>query len=436
LYPGTRKSDFVQPGKERQMDIREEMRQVADRAREASRKLSRISTEVKNRALMDMAEQLLQQSSHLMQENKKDVTFAVKSGLASAMIDRLTLKESTIQDMATGIREVAALSDPVGKVTSMWRRPNGLMVGRMRIPLGVIGIIYESRPNVTADAAALCLKSGNAVILRGGSEAIYSNIAIGRLLQDVLKKHSLPEAAIQVVETTEREAVYELLQLEEYIDLIIPRGGEDLIRAVVRQSRIPVIKHYKGVCHVFVDADADLDMAANICINGKTQRPGVCNALETLLVHRDAAPRFLPEIARQLREKGVELRCCEKTRVFIPDADKAEEDDWYREYLDLILAIRVVDDMDEAMDHIARYGSLHTEAIVTKDYANAQRFLSEVNSSTVLVNASTRFSDGFQLGLGAEIGISTTKLHAYGPMGLEELTTTKFIIYGNGQVRV
>ncbi len=417
------------------MDIGDEMRQVADRAREASRKLSRISTEIKNRALTEMSEQLLQQSGYLIQENKKDVDFALKSGLSPAMIDRLTLKESTIRDMANGIKEVTALPDPVGKVTSMWRRPNGLMVGRMRIPLGVIGIIYESRPNVTADAAALCLKSGNAVILRGGSEAIYSNIAIGRLLQDALRKCDIPEAAIQVVETTDREAVYELLQLEEYIDLIIPRGGEDLIRAVVRQSRIPVIKHYKGVCHVFVDADADLDMAAKIVINGKTQRPGVCNALETLLVHREAAPRFLPEMARQLREQGVVLRGCEKTCGLVPDAEAATEDDWYMEYLDLILAIRVVDSIDEAMDHIARYGSLHTESIVTSDYANAQRFLNEVNSSTVLVNASTRFSDGFQLGLGAEIGISTTKLHAYGPMGLEELTTTKFIIYGNGQVR-
>jgi len=417
------------------MDIQNEMIQVADRAREASRRLSRVSTEIKNRALKEMAERLLRQSGYLIQENEKDVALAKKQGLSSAMIDRLTLKESTIRDMAGGINEVAALQDPVGKVTSMWRRPNGLLVGRMRIPLGVIGIIYESRPNVTADAAALCLKSGNAVILRGGSEAINSNIAIGRILQDVLKETSLPEAAIQVVETTDREAVYELLQLDEYIDLIIPRGGEDLIRAVVRQSRIPVIKHYKGVCHVFVDADADLDMAAKISLNAKTQRPGVCNAMETLLVHRDVAPRFLPEIARQLRESGVVIRGCEETRALISDAEEATEEDWYREYLDLILSIRVVGGIDEAMDHIARYGSLHTESIVTSDYANAQRFLNEVNSSTVLVNASTRFSDGFQLGLGAEIGISTTKLHAYGPMGLEELTTTKFIIYGNGQVR-
>lgn len=417
------------------MGIQEEMISVADRAREASRRLSRISTEAKDRALKQMAEQLLRQTAYLLAENEKDVARAKSQGLPPAMIDRLTLKEETIRDMASGINEVAALPDPVGKVTSMWRRPNGLLVGRMRIPLGVIGIIYESRPNVTADAAALCLKSGNAVILRGGSEAIHSNIAIGRILRDVLKEASLPEAAIQVVDTTDREAVYELLQLEEYIDLIIPRGGEDLIRAVVRQSRIPVIKHYKGVCHVFVDADADLEMAANICLNAKTQRPGVCNALETLLVHREAAPRFLPEMARRLRESGVVIRGCEETRTLVPEAQEATEDDWYREYLELILAVRVVGGIDEAMDHIARYGSLHTESIVTRDYANAQRFLNEVNSSTVLVNASTRFSDGFQLGLGAEIGISTTKLHAYGPMGLEELTTTKFIIYGNGQVR-
>jgi len=417
------------------MGIQEEMISVADRAREASRRLSRISTEVKDRALKEMAEQLLRQTSYLIAENEKDVALAKSQGLPPAMIDRLTLNDPTIREMANGIKEVAALPDPVGKVTSMWRRPNGLLVGRMRIPLGVIGIIYESRPNVTADAAALCLKSGNAVILRGGSEAIHSNIAIGRILQDVLKEAFLPEAAIQVVDTTDREAVYELLQLEEYIDLIIPRGGEDLIRAVVRQSRIPVIKHYKGVCHVFVDADADLEMAANICLNAKTQRPGVCNALETLLVHREAAPRFLPEMARRLRESSVVIRGCEETRALLPEAEEATEDDWYREYLELILAVRVVGGIDEAMDHIARYGSLHTESIVTRDYANAQRFLNEVNSSTVLVNASTRFSDGFQLGLGAEIGISTTKLHAYGPMGLEELTTTKFIIYGNGQVR-
>jgi len=317
----------------------------------------------------------------------------------------------------------------------MWRRPNGLLVGRMRIPLGVIGIIYESRPNVTADAAALCLKSGNAVILRGGSEAINSNIAIAKILQSVLKNMAIPEEAIQVIPMTEREAVREMLQLEEYIDVIIPRGGEDLIRAVVNESKIPVIKHYKGVCHIFVDVGADLDMAVNICMNAKTQRPGVCNAMETLLVHQDVAGEFLPLVASHLKGAGVVLRGCDRTRRILKDVEHAKEEDWYQEYLDLVLSVRVVDDLDAAVAHIEKYGSLHTESIVTNNYQNAQRFLNEVNSSTVLVNASTRFSDGFELGLGAEIGISTTKLHAFGPMGLEELTTTKFIIYGNGQVR-
>jgi glutamate-5-semialdehyde dehydrogenase len=337
--------------------------------------------------------------------------------------------------MAQGLREVAALPDPVGKVTSMWRRPNGLLVGRMRIPLGVIGIIYESRPNVTVDASALCLKSGNAVILRGGSEAIHSNLAIASVLQDVLKESPLPAKAIQIIPFTDREAVSTMLQLDECIDLIIPRGGEELIRTVVAQSKIPVIKHYKGVCHIFVDAGADLDMAVNICFNAKVQRPGVCNAMETLLVHSDVAPVFLPKMAEKMQKAGVLLKGCEKTRKILKNLDAATEEDWYAEYLDLILAVRVVTSLDEAIAHIEKYGSLHTESIITKDYANSQRFLNEVNSSTVLVNASTRFSDGFELGLGAEIGISTTKLHAFGPMGLEELTTSKFIIYGEGQVR-
>jgi glutamate-5-semialdehyde dehydrogenase len=305
----------------------------------------------------------------------------------------------------------------------------------MRIPLGVIGIIYESRPNVTVDAAALCLKSGNAVILRGGSESIKSNLAIASILQKVLQETSLPVNSIQVIPLTEREAVSEMLQLDEYIDLIIPRGGEELIRAVVAQSRIPVIKHYKGVCHIFVDAQADIDMAINICLNAKTQRPGVCNAMETLLVHKDIAGKFLPLAANKLKKAGVVLRGCAKTKLILKNIEKAGEDDWHEEYLDLILAIKVVEDIDEAIAHIEKYGSLHTESIITNDYANSQKFLNEVNSSTVLVNASTRFSDGFELGLGAEIGISTTKLHAFGPMGLEELTTSKFIIYGNGQVR-
>jgi len=417
------------------MNIRSQIGEIAKRAKTASTILARMPSDIKDRVLLEMAEELVRQSGALMKENAKDLEHAGQMGIPAAMIDRLTLKESTIEGIAKGLREVAALPDPVGKVTSMWRRPNGLLVGRMRIPLGVIGIIYEARPNVTVDAAALCLKSGNAVILRGGSEAIHTNIAIADILQSVLRRGAIPEDAIQVIPMTEREAVHEMLQREEYIDLIIPRGGEDLIRAVVNESKIPVIKHYKGVCHIFVDASADFDMAATICMNAKTQRPGVCNAMETLLVHQDTAARFLPEVARRLQNAGVVLKGCERTRQILTDIEKAEEDDWYREYLDLILSVRVVNDINEAIAHIEKYGSLHTESIITNDYQNAQRFLHEVNSSTVLVNASTRFSDGFELGLGAEIGISTTKLHAFGPMGLEELTTTKFIIYGNGQVR-
>ena len=417
------------------MDVKSYVIEIAENAKRAAGKLARLSTDVKNRALLHMADELIRETDALIRENQKDLDHARDKGLSAAMMDRLTLKESTVLAMATGLREVAALPDPVGKITSMWRRPNGLLVGRMRIPLGVIGIIYEARPNVTADAAALCLKSGNAVILRGGSEAIHSNIAIARVLQSSLREEAVPEEAIQVISITDREAVREMLQLDEHIDLIIPRGGEDLIRAVVNESKIPVIKHYKGVCHIFVDASADVDMAIALCMNAKTQRPGVCNAMETLLVHQDIADAFLPVMASRFREAGVVLKGCDKTMSILPDVEKAQEDDWYREYLDLILSVRIVSGMDEAVAHIEKYGSLHTESIITKSYENAQRFLNDVNSSTVLVNASTRFSDGFELGLGAEIGISTTKLHAYGPMGLEELTTTKFIIYGNGQVR-
>jgi len=411
------------------------MAEMGRQARQASTILARSSTDVKNRALVAMADALLANREFLVRENTLDVERARKGGLSGAMIDRLILSETTIRGIARGLTEVAALPDPVGNIASLWRRPNGLTVGRMRIPLGVIGIIYESRPNVTADAAALCLKSGNAVILRGGSEAIHSNLAICLIIQGVLRDLSLPETAIQIVPVTDREAVYELLQLEETIDVIIPRGGEELIRAVVRDSKIPVIKHYKGVCHIFVDESADLNMAVRICMNAKTQRPGVCNAMESLLVHEAIAPVFLPAAAGPLREAGVVIRGCQRTRAILPDAEEATEEDWYREYLELILSVRVVCNLDEAIAHIEKYGSLHTEAIVTESYERAQRFLHEVNSSTVLVNASTRFSDGFELGLGAEIGISTTKLHAFGPMGLEELTTTKFIVYGNGQVR-
>jgi glutamate-5-semialdehyde dehydrogenase len=417
------------------VDIKNSIKQIAHDAALASRKLSRAAATEKNNALLQMADELERNCKFILAENAKDVAGAKKSGISRAMLERLTLKQDTIEQMAKGLREVAALPDPVGKVTSMWRRPNGLLVGRMRIPLGVIGIIYESRPNVTVDASALCLKSGNAVILRGGSESIKSNLAIASILQGVLGKTSLPVNAIQVIPQIDREAVSAMLQLDEYIDLIIPRGGEELIRAVVAQSKIPVLKHYKGVCHIFVDAQADIDMAVNVCLNAKTQRPGVCNAMETMLVHKDIADEFLPQAAKKLKKAGVVLRGCEKTKLILKNIEKAGENDWYAEYLDLILAVRVVENIDEAIAHIEKYGSLHTESIITNDYANSQRFLTEVNSSTVLVNASTRFSDGFELGLGAEIGISTTKLHAFGPMGLEELTTTKFIIYGNGQVR-
>jgi len=383
-----------------------------------------------------MAQALLDSASQLKQANAIDVESARRAKLSSAMIDRLTLTDAVIQAMAASLKEIARLPDPVGEVSRMWRRPNGLWVGKMRIPLGVIGLIYESRPNVTSDAAGLCLKAGNAVILRGGSEAIHSNLAIAEVLRKVCRRSPIPPEAVQVIPTTSRRAVEEMLKLEEYIDVIIPRGGEELIRFVVSQSKIPVIKHYKGVCHIFVDASADLEMAQKICFNAKVQRPGVCNAMETLLVHRQIAPAFLPPMAEKFKEAGVELRGCPETRRLLKSIRAAKEEDWRAEYLDLILAVRVVKDLDEAIAHMIRYGSSHTESIVTQDYENAQRFLREVPSSTVLVNASTRFSDGFELGLGAEIGISTTKLHAFGPMGVEDLTTSKFIVYGSGQIRV
>jgi glutamate-5-semialdehyde dehydrogenase len=418
------------------MTLKNEILQVARKAREAGYVLANLPTSTKNSALEEMAEALVQSASKLKKVNAIDVIAARKAGLSPAMIDRLTLSDSTLQGMANSLKEVALLPDPVGEVSKMWRRPNGLWVGKMRIPLGVIGIIYESRPNVTSDAAGLCLKAGNAVILRGGSEAIHSNLAIGEILQRVGMQNGIPPGAIQIIPTTSRRAVEEMLQLEEYIDVIIPRGGEDLIRFVVSHSKIPVIKHYKGVCHVLVDATADLEMAQTISYNAKVQRPGVCNAMETLLVHRDIAPRFLPPMAEKFRAAGVELRGCPESRRILKFIKAATKADWAAEYLDLILAVRVVAGLDEAIAHIIRYGSSHTDSIVTRDYANAQRFLKEVPSSTVLVNASTRFSDGFELGLGAEIGISTTKLHAFGPMGVEELTTSKFIVYGTGQIRV
>jgi glutamate-5-semialdehyde dehydrogenase len=417
------------------MSVRDEMLQLAREARQAGRVMARLSTAVKDELLRRMADALQAGCAGLLAANERDLVAGREKGLADAMLDRLALDEKRVRAMADGLREVASLPDPVGEISRMRLRPNGLQVGRMRVPLGVIGIVYEARPNVTADAAALCLKSGNAVILRGGSEAIHSNTAIGALLKEQLRQLGLPEGALQVVATTDRAAVLELLKLEEEIDLIIPRGGEGLIRFVVEHSRIPVIKHYKGVCHVFVDASADFEMAEKICVNAKVQRPGVCNAMETLLIHKDIAETFVPRIAETMRGHGVEVRGCPVTREFAPQVAPAAEADWEAEYLDLILAVKVVEDLDESISHIQRYGSLHTEAIVTRDYAHAQRFLREVDSSTVLVNASTRFADGGQLGLGAEIGISTTKLHSFGPMGLEDLTTRKFVVFGDGQIR-
>jgi glutamate-5-semialdehyde dehydrogenase len=408
---------------------------MAQAAAAAADQLVRVSSAQKNAALLSIAAGLEKEALLIKEENGKDLAAAQEKGLSAAMIDRLTVKDETISAMVTGLKDVAGLNDPVGTMGPTWIRPNGLQVAQMRIPLGVIGIIYEARPNVTIDAAGLCLKAGNAVILRGGSEAFYSNQALSQIISRALEKTELPPTSVQVVPVREREAVLALLKQEEFIDLIIPRGGEGLIRFVVENSKIPVLKHYKGVCHVYVDEDADFDMAQEICFNAKVQRPGVCNAMETLLVHQAAADEFLPQMARRFVSAGVEIRGCDAACRILPAAKKAQESDWPAEYLDLVLAIKVVGDMDEAISHIATYSSKHTEAIVTRNYDRARRFVREVDSSVVLVNASTRFNDGGQLGLGAEIGISTSKLHAFGPMGLEELTTTKFVVQGNGQIR-
>ena len=406
------------------MSIAGMMEGMGEGARKAARALRKCQRKQKDAALHLMAAKLHERRRDIIAENAKDLRAARENGLSSAMIDRLTLNESVVAGMVEGLQEVAALPDPVGEVTGMWKRPNGLQVGRIRIPLGV-----------TVDAAGLCLKSGNAVILKGGSEAIHSNIVLAALLGEALREVGLPEKAIQVVPTTDREAVNVLLSLEDHIDIIIPRGGEGLIRFVTRQSRIPVLKHYKGVCHVYVDEFADPEMAGEICFNAKVQRPGVCNAMETLLVHENIAGEFLPPMLERFQSASVEVRGCPQTVRHNRGIKPAVETDWAEEFLDLVLAVKVVSGMDEALDHIDRYGSNHTESIVTNNYENAQRFLAEVDSSAVFVNASTRFNDGNQLGLGAEIGINTSKLHAFGPMGLEELTTTKFIVYGQGQTR-
>jgi glutamate-5-semialdehyde dehydrogenase len=409
--------------------------EMAVEAKTASGILRNIYRKTKDAALGLMAEKLLEKEKDIIKENEKDLASARDKGLSSAMIDRLTLDTGTIEAMVEGLREVILLPDPIGEVLGMRKRPNGLLVGRVRIPLGVIGFIYESRPNVTVDAAGLCLKSGNAVILKGGSEAINSNIMLANILGEALDETGIPKKAIQVIQTTEREATRALLNCDNYLDVIIPRGGEGLIRFVTENSRIPVLRHYKGVCHVYIDKYADIKSSIEICLNSKVQRPGVCNAMETMLVHEEIAESFLPEMCGRFKEKGVEIRGCPRTVSLIPETKEAVESDWPAEFLDLILAVKIVTGMEEAFAHIEKYGSNHTEAIMTDNYARAREFLEKVDSSVVLVNASTRFNDGNQLGLGAEIGINTSKLHAFGPMGLEELTTTKFIVYGNGQIR-
>jgi glutamate-5-semialdehyde dehydrogenase len=417
------------------MEVAEMVHQMAQEARGAARQVGTRSREVKDRVILKVAELLAERQVQIQAANRKDVAAAQAQGYAPAFVDRLTLSDKVFAAMIQGLKEVAALPDPVGAVTGMWVRPNGLRVGRQRIPLGVIGFIYESRPNVTVDAAALCFKSGNAVILKGGKEALNSNLALAQVMQAALAEAGAPQAAVQVIPSVAREATEELLKQDELVDLIIPRGGEGLIRFVAEHSRIPVLKHYKGVCHIFVDESADLDMAEEVCFNAKVQRPGVCNAMETMLVHEAAALAFLPRMLARFRQARVELRGCPRTREIDPQVVPARAEDWGAEFLDLILAVKVVPDLDAALEHIARYSSNHTEAIITRDYARSQRFLKEVDSSVVLVNASTRFNDGGELGLGAEIGINTSKLHAFGPMGLEELTTTKFIVYGDGQIR-
>jgi glutamate-5-semialdehyde dehydrogenase len=417
------------------MDVRRVIESKARAARAAAHTLGLCPTKTKNDALAQMARGLEEKTAALLEANRADLERARGRGVTRAFLDRLTLTDARIEEMAQSLRQVAALPDPVGEVVETWRRPSGLEISRVRVPLGVIGFIYESRPNVTADAAALCVKSGNAVILRGGSEAIESNTLISAVLAKALEKTGAPADAIQFVDTTDREAVGVLLSLDGLVDLVVPRGGEEFVRWVSEHSRVPVLKHDKGLVHIFVDAAADLEMASTIVLNAKTHRPGVCNAVETLLVHRDVAPRFLPAVAARLADAGVELRGCPETVALVPRARPATEADWDTEYLDLVLAVRVVGDIDAAMRHIREHGSGLAEAIVTNDLSRARRFSREVDAAAVLVNASTRLVDGNQFGMGAEMGISTSRLHARGPVGVRELTTTKFVVLGDGQVR-
>jgi glutamate-5-semialdehyde dehydrogenase len=409
--------------------------QVCAAARAAADRLAESGSDLRDAALRLAAHRLETRCGEILAENAKDLAAGRARGLAAPLLDRLTLNEARVAAMAQGVRDVATLPDPVGEISRMWTRPNGLSVGRMRIPLGVVLVIYESRPNVTVDVAALCVKSGNAALLRGGSEALHSNGILAEIFAGAAREAGLPQHSVQLVPRQDRELVDLLLLREDEIDLVIPRGGEELIRRVSERSRIPVIKHYKGVCHVYLDAKADPKLARDITINAKCQRPSVCNAAETLLVHAALADSLLPDLLAELAGLGVEIRGCERTRQRFPAALPAHENDWRAEYLALVLAVRVVDSLDQAIEHIRRFGSSHTEAIVTEDLRAAREFLRRVNSSTVLVNASTRFADGYELGLGAEVGISTSKIHAFGPMGLEGLTTQKFIVYGDGQVR-
>ncbi len=417
------------------MDVTAQVTSKARAAKDAARILALASTRTKNDALLQMARGLEEKAGLILDANRADLTRARSTGLTSAFMERLTLSESRVEEMAAGLRQVAALPDPVGETVEAWRRPNGVEISRVRVPLGVIGFIYESRPNVTADAAGLCLKSGNAVLLRGGSEALESNSAIAQVLAKAVEKVGLPAETIQVLDTADRAAVMAMLTLDRYIDLIIPRGGEEFVRLVAERATVPVLKHDKGLCHVYVDASADLDMAVTVAVNAKAQRVSVCNAVETLLVDAAVAPRFLPRAAARFREAGVELRGDERTRALVPDARPATDEDWDTEYLDSILAVRVVDGLEQAIEHIRRHGSGLAEAIVTSDLRNARRFTREVDAAAVLVNASTRFVDGSQFGMGAEMGISTSRLHARGPVGVRELTTTKFVVMGDGQVR-
>jgi glutamate-5-semialdehyde dehydrogenase len=417
------------------MDIKTYMHQVGQAARTASRAIARADSNLKNRALSAMADAVERDSAKLLAANELDMNAARANGLDAALLDRLALTAKSVAGMAEGLRQIAALPDPVGEITDLKYRPSGIQLGKMRVPLGVIGIIYEARPNVTADAAGLCLKSGNAAILRGGSEALHSNLAIAACVREGLVSAGLPETAVQVINTTDRAAVAELITMREFVDVIVPRGGKGLIERLMNDARIPVIKHLHGVCHVYVDDKADMDKAVRIADNAKTSRYGTCNTTETLLVASAVAAEFLPKIAAIYTAKNVEMRGCERTCAILTDINTATEEDWHTEYLAPIISIRVVDDMDAAITHINHYGSQHTDAIVTEDYTRARRFLREIDSSSVMINASTRFADGFEYGLGAEIGISTDKIHARGPVGLEGLTSQKWIVLGDGHVR-